>query len=115
MEPILEQERLNNTVHFRTIIDAETGTTDGEWFDTAGYEAVSFEFSGVSGETIQIRASNNPEQLTPNDDGVQLGNDISANAIVANVIPVAQMKIMITAGGAGTVTVYFLGVLKKTR
>lgn len=109
------QERLNATVHLSTIFDAETGTSDGEWQDTAGYEAMSFEVSGINGETLQIRASNQPEMLTPADDGAQLGSNITADGIYSIVTPVVQVKVMITVGGAGSVSVYFLGVPKKTR
>jgi len=114
MQPNI-QERLNATVHLMTIISGETSTTNGVWFDTAGYEAMSFHVEGISGETVEVHGSNKPDKPSDADDEIQMGSDITADGIFAILTPLAWTKVLINVGGAGTVSVYFLGVPKKTR
>jgi hypothetical protein len=109
------QERLNATVHLGTIIADEIGTTTGVWFDTAGYEAMSFHVEGINGETVEIRGSNKPDKPDDSDDEIQMGTDITADGVYAIVTPIGWVKVLINVGGAGSVSVYFLGVPKKTR
>lgn len=109
------QERLECTIHLATPITAETSTTDGEWMDAAGYDAMTYHIDGMNGETVEIRGSNTPTQPLSSTHHVQLGADVTADGIYTVVTPVAWIKVMISAGGAGTVNAYFLGVPKKTR
>jgi len=109
------REQLNAVVYLATLIDAETSTTDGEWFYCAGFESMSFHVDGVSGETLHICGSNNPTKPVNTVHGIQLGSDITADGLYVTVTPTVWIKARISVGGAGTVSVFFLGVPKKTR
>lgn len=110
---ITKYEQTNQQVDLATPIVAETGTTDGEWFWTAGYEATSYHVSGINGETARIYGANIAIQPIPSATHIQLGSDITADGIYTIVTPTVWQKIAITTGGAGTVSVYFMGVPKK--
>ena len=94
-----------------TLLDAVTATSDGEWIPTRGIYLMSVEIIGISGDTVQIRGTNQHTRPLDTDDGQQLGTDITANWLFGNVIPVTWFKLMVSAYGAGTITARFLGHL----
>jgi len=107
-------ERFQQQIWTATIHDAETEAVDGEWFDVRGFDLMSIDISGVSGETIVICASNDEVKPADNTHGRQLGTDVTADGVFANVVPLAWMKLRISAGGAGAVTARFMGVTRTS-
>ena len=82
--------------------------SNGQWFSVQGLEkkTIHFVFSGVA--TAKLMVSNAIDQPDNTVDGVQFGNDITADALVEMKSPVKWMKVKVTAG-AGKVSAYIQG------
>jgi hypothetical protein len=107
-------ERFQQQIYNATLHDAETDAVDGEWIDVRGLDLWSLDISGINGETLQIRGSNAEDKPLDSVHERQLGIDITADGIYANVIPMSWMKVRISVGGAGSVTARFVGVTRKS-
>lgn len=92
-----------------TLLDAVATTSNGEWVEVYDCNPLSIEFRGISGDTVQLRGSNQPTRPANSSDGLQLGADITGNSMVVISFPVHWIKAKISAYGAGTISAWLEG------
>ena len=87
-----------------TSLDAVTGTGAGRVFGAAGFDAVSCQISGISGDTVEIQGSN---------DGTTwdlLETAVTVDDIYAVELGARFLRAELTIFSAGAVTAIFVGV-----
>lgn len=93
-----------------TLVDAATGTTNGQWVDVIDYAEGSIHVAGISTATVQLRGYTIGTSLPANSvQGFQLGSNITATADNQAAISLSTMprflKAIVSSYTSGTITV----------
>jgi len=95
------------------LLDAQVAATDGVWMDMGDYAEGTFEVSGITVATVQLRGSNAAVRPVNTVHGTQLGTDITADSHRDVAILPRWLKARISAYTSGTINA--LGMLKTTK
>lgn len=99
------QSKVNDKEFIRaTLLDAVTGTTDGEWMNLEGLTPFSIDISGITNATVRINVSNATNKPADSSHGSQIGSDITADRINEYTIPARWIKARVSAYVAGTIS-----------
>lgn len=103
-----DRQAVRNVVIIEAIVGA-VATDDGiGWFDVSGHSQAVIHVEGITTGTVQVRGSNQEARPGLTDDEVQVGSDITSNAMVAVTAMPRWMKVMVSAWTTGTFNVYVL-------
>lgn len=87
------------------LLELQSSITDGEWFELGGRDNYTIEFTGITDSTLEIRCSNDFNDLKPNSEhGSLVGAAITANAHIQMDANVKFIKVRKTIAGTDTVT-----------
>ena len=92
-----------------TLLDNVAGTTDGEWIDVRRFRRKTIHVKGTFSATVKIAGSCEPTMPANNDNGVQIGSDITAPAIVEVGPVIKWLKVYVPAYTSGSISAYFFG------
>lgn len=89
------------------LLTAVVAVDDGDWIDTLGYSPHSFEITGITIGTVQIRGSNAPTKPANTVHGFQIGADVTVagSQLVVNQDPIRWVKARVSAWTSGTISV----------
>ena len=90
-----------------TLLSNIIGVDLGEWFLLAGLDKVSVHVEGIINATCQLRGSN--VDISPINDGVQLGNDITVDQIIYFKVPLKWIKVKVATYVSGEISAYLVG------
>lgn len=79
------------------------GTTNGVWIDLRGLGLASVSIEGIGTATAHVCCSNAAAKPDNTTHGLQLGDDLTADAMVSLLVPVRWLKVRISAWTSGTV------------
>lgn len=92
------------------LLTDQGATTDGVWASVKGIQPMAVMITGITTATVEIDGSNAPTQPANNTHGIKLNTlDITSNQIVAIDLPVAWLKVRVTAWTSGTINAYLVG------
>lgn len=103
-------KRENVATASATLINAATGTTNGEWVNVDGLGPYSIHVSGVeAGDVVRVHGSNKITAPANGDAEAQIGSDITQTAqkIRQYTSPLTWFKVSIPTHASGTITVTF--------
>ena len=95
------------------LLNAQQGNTSGTWYCAAGLLPISFSITGISGDTVQLRGSNDPTIPSENEDGHLLNSNFTSDSLAVLESPIKWIKAKVTNWNAGTIYVYAVGYYRK--
>jgi len=90
------------------LMNAVTGTTNGEWVEIAGYQG-TVHITGITSATVEVDVSNEPSKPLNTTHGVTLSS-VTANAGVVVNTPWRWIKVRCTLYVSGTISAYWEGI-----
>ena len=95
------------------LLTAQEGNTSGTWYCAAGLLPISFSITGISGDTVQLRGSNDPTIPSTAENGHLLNSSFTTDTLAVLDSPVKWVKAIVTNWNAGIINVYAIGYYKK--
>lgn len=105
---ITRDKVLGRTVIVCTLVTAAVATTNGNWLDVTGIGPFTIHIKGITNATVRLHGSNDPTQPTDATAEIQIGVDITADALVTVDSPLHWFKASIPTYVSGTINVYFM-------
>jgi hypothetical protein len=90
------------------LMNAVTGTTDGEWVEIAGYQG-TVHITGITTATVEVDVSNEPSKPEDTSHGITLSSVTADAGIVVNA-PWRWIKVRCTSHTSGTISAYWEGL-----
>lgn len=104
----INRERvLGRTVVSATLLDGVSGTSNGTWLCVLGMGPYTVHVKGITSASVRLHGSNDPTQ--PNDSAaeIQIGSDITQDALIRIQDPMRWFKASVPVWVSGTISVYF--------
>jgi len=105
---ITREKVLGRTVILSTVVAAATGTTNGNWLAVLGLGPFTVHIKGITDATVRLHGSNDPTQPTDATAEIQIGVDITADALVTIDAPLRWFKASVPTWVSGTINVYLM-------
>lgn len=107
------RQYLQASVWEASLLTNQEGLTDGVWYCAAGLLPISFSIKGISGDTVQLRGSNDPTIPSADEDGHLLNGSFTTDTLAVLDAPVKWVKAIVTNWNAGVINVYAIGYYRK--
>lgn len=104
---ITRDKVLGRTVVVCTLVTDATGTTNGSWLNVLGMGPFTVHIKGITSATVRLHGSNDPTQPTDATAEIQIGVDLTSDALVTVDSPLRWFKASIPTYVSGTINVYF--------
>jgi len=92
-----------------TLLDGVASTTNGEWVDVGAWRRITVHIKGITTATCKIMGSCEPTKPSDATDGVQLGNDVTADTLYEITAKLKWLKVKVSAYTSGTIYAYAVG------
>src|SRR3990167_7539493 len=98
---------LGRTVISCTLLAGVSGTSNGSWLCVVGLGPFTVHVKGITDASVRLHGSNDPTQPLDSAAEIQIGQDLTADALVTVDSPLKWFKASVPVYTSGTINVYW--------